>query len=89
MADKRMTTTFAESAERLEHLIRGVKDRQFSEVQQAPEPKSVTNAFAVSPQEEWSKKFMTAGIGPTAFKPVQMPSIPVAAPSQALRPAPQ
>lgn len=89
MADKLMTTTLSEGAERLERLIRGVKDRQFSEVQQAPEPKSVSNAFAVSPQEEWSKKFMTAGIGPTVFKPVQMPAIPVAAPSQTLRPAPQ
>ncbi|MBS0471857.1 MAG: hypothetical protein JSR60_12345 [Proteobacteria bacterium] len=89
MADKLMATSLSEGAERLERLIRGVKDRQFSEVQQAPEPKSVSNAFAVSPQEEWSKKFMTAGIGPTVFKPVQIPTIPVAAPSQTLRPAPQ
>ena len=47
------------------------------------------NAFAVSPEEAWSKKFMTAGIGPNDFKPVQMPAIAVAAPSATLKPAPK
>ena len=91
MADKRseVVGSLADGAERLERLIRGVKDRQYSEAHSAPEPKSVSNAFAVSPEEAWSKKFMTAGIGPNDFKPVQMPAIAVAAPSQALRPAPK
>jgi hypothetical protein len=82
-------SSLAEGAERLESLIRGVKDRQFSEAHTAPEPKTVSNAFAVSPEEAWSKKFMTAGIGPNDFKPVQMPAIAVAAPSATLKPAPK
>ncbi len=82
--------SLAEGAERLESLIRGVKDRQFSDARTAPEPKTVSTAFAVSPEEAWSKKFMTAGIGPNDFKPVQMPAMSVAAPAaQALRPAPK
>jgi len=89
MAEQRSTSTLAEGADRLERLIRGVKDRQFSEVHMAPEPKSISNVFAVSPEEEWSRQFMTAGIGPTVFKPVQMPTMPIATASQALRPAPK
>ena len=92
MADKRseVVGSFSDGAERLERLIRGVKDRQYTQAHTAPEPKSVSNAFAVSPEETWSKKYMTAGIGPNEFKPVQMPSIPVAVPtaSQPLKPAP-
>ncbi len=72
--------SLAEGAERLDRLIRGVKDRQYSEVANAPAPKSVSTAFAVSPEEEWSKKFMTAGIGPMEFKPVQMPVVALAVP---------
>ncbi|MEI9989737.1 MAG: hypothetical protein WDM86_06830 [Rhizomicrobium sp.] len=83
------TGSLADGAERLERLIRGVKDRQFSEALNAPQPKSVSNAYAVSPEEEWSKKFMTAGIGPHDFKPVQMPVVSIAAPSAALKPAPK
>ncbi len=81
--------SLAEGAERLDSLIRGVKDRQFSDARTAPEPKTVPSAFAVSPEEAWSKQFMTAGIGPNEFKPVQMPSIAVASPTQALRPSPK
>ncbi len=82
-------SSLSEGAERFENLIRGVKDRQFTEAHAAPEPKTVPNAFAVSPEEAWSKKFMTAGIGPHDFKPVQMPAVAVAAPSAALKPAPK
>lgn len=91
MANRPGASSLAEGAERLERLIRGVKDRQFTEAHTAPEPKSVSNAFAVSPEEAWSKNFMTAGIGPNDFKPVQMPSIAIAAPTaaQSLRPAPK
>jgi hypothetical protein len=81
--------SLADGAERLERLIRGVKDRQFSEVGNAPAPKSVSNAFAVSPEEAWSKKFMTAGIGPNDFKPVQMPAVSLVAPTPAAGPAPK
>jgi hypothetical protein len=92
MAKNEAVGSLADGAERLERLIRGVKDRQFSEVRTAPEPKSLSNAFVESPQEVWSKKFMTAGIGPTEFKPVQMPSIPVApmvSAQQPLKPTPK
>lgn len=85
----RIGPSFGEGAERLDQLIRGVKDRQFSEVLNQPQPKGVRDVYAVSPQEEWSKKFMTAGIGPHDFKPVQMPAVSIAAPSSALKPAPK
>jgi hypothetical protein len=71
--------SLAEGAERLERVIRGVKDRQLSDAHNVP-VFSTNNAFAVSPEEAWSKKFMTAGIGPSDFKAPQMPSIAVAAP---------
>lgn len=73
--------SLSEGADRFDRLIKGVKDRQFSEVHNAPMPKAVSNAFAVSPEEAWSKKFMTAGIGPQEFAAApQMPSIAIAAP---------
>jgi hypothetical protein len=78
--------SLADGAERLERLIRGVKDRQFSEASNAPQPKAVSSAFAVSPEETWSKQFMTAGIGPNNFKPVQMPVVSIAAPAPAAVP---
>ncbi len=92
MAQNQSTSigSLSEGAERLERLIRGVKDRQYSEVSNSPAPKSLSTAFAVSPEEEWSRKFMTAGIGPMDFKPIQMPVVPIAAPTPraaALRPA--
>ena len=83
------TGSLADGAERLERLIRGVKDRQYSEALNAPQPKSVSSGYAVSPEEEWSRKFMTAGIGPHDFKPVQMPVVSIAAPSTSLKPAPK
>ena len=92
MADKLANPigSLADGAERLERLIRGVKDRQFSEASNAPQPKAVANAFAVSPEETWSKQFMTAGIGPNVFKPVQMPVVSIAAPAATVAmPAPQ
>jgi hypothetical protein len=69
-----------DGAERFERLIKGVKDRQLSEVHNAPMPKAVGSSFAVSPEETWSRKFMTAGIGPQTFAAPQMPSIALAAP---------
>ena len=59
-------------------MRRGGKEREVSEAHNAPAPKSVSNAFAVSPEEVWSKKFMTAAIGPNDFKPVQMPVVAIA-----------
>jgi hypothetical protein len=83
--------SLSEGADRFDRLINGVKERQFSEVHNAPMPKAVSTAFAVSPEEAWSRKFMTAGIGPKEFAVPQMPSIPVAAPltGQMFRAAPE
>jgi hypothetical protein len=81
--------SLAEGADRLDRLIRGVKDRQLSEVANVPVPKGVSTAYAVSPEEEWSRKFMTAGIGPMEFKPIQMPVVPIAAPVSAASWKPQ
>jgi hypothetical protein len=72
--------SLADGAERLERIVRGVKDRQLSDAHNAPVLRPATNAFVISPEEAWSKKFMTAGIGPSDFKAPQMPSIAVAAP---------
>jgi hypothetical protein len=72
--------SLTDGAERFDRLIKGVKDRQLSDVHNAPMPKAISNAFAISPEEAWSKKFMTAGIGPQEFAAPQMPSIAVAAP---------
>ncbi|MBL6852172.1 MAG: hypothetical protein ISS15_13080 [Alphaproteobacteria bacterium] len=85
------TGSLADGADRFDRLIKGVKDRQFSEVHNAPTPKSLSNAFVVSPEEAWSKKFMTAGIGPQEFVAPQMPSIALAAPlsDQTFNAAPQ
>jgi hypothetical protein len=82
------TGSLADGVERLDRLIRGVKDRQFSEALNAPAPKSVSNAFVMSPEEAWSKKFMTAGIGPSEIKPVQMPVVPVMTAPLPTAPAP-
>ena len=72
--------SLSDGADRFDRLIKGVKDRQLSEVHNAPMPKAIGNAFVVSPEEVWSKKFMTAGIGPQEFAAPQMPSIAIAAP---------
>jgi len=72
--------SLSDGADRFDRLIKGVKDRQLSDVHNAPMPKAVSNAFAVSPEEVWSKKFMTAGIGPQEFAAPQMPSIAIATP---------
>jgi len=72
--------SLADGAERFDRLIKGVKDRQLSEVQNAPAPKTIGTAFVVSPEEAWSRKFMTAGIGPQITSAPQMPAVGLAAP---------
>jgi len=81
--------SLADGADRFDRLIKGVKDRQLSEVLNAPAPKAIGTAFAVSPEEAWSRKFRTAGIGPQTDPAPQMPSIDLAAPfaGEAFRPA--
>lgn len=63
------TGSLAAGAERLEKIVRAVKERQLSEIQNAPVAKPMTDAFSLSPEEIWSKKYMTAGIGPAEIKP--------------------
>jgi len=78
-----------DGADRFDRLVKGVKDRQLSEALNAPAPKTVGAAFAVSPEEAWSRKFMTAGIGPQTVSASQMPAIGLAAPlgGEGFRPA--
>lgn len=81
--------SLTDGAERFDRLIQGVKDRQLSEVTNAPAPKTIGAAFAVSPEEAWSRRFMTAGIGPQAIAAPQMPSVGLTAPfsGQPFKPA--
>ena len=83
--------SLSDGADRFDRLIKGVKDRQYTDVHNAPAPKAISNAFVVSPEEAWSRKFMTAGIGPQEFAAPQMPSIALAAPltGQTFRAAPE
>lgn len=67
--------TLADGAERLERIVRAVKDRQFSETRNTPVLKPVSDAFALSPEEIWSKKYMTAGIGPSNLSGPQLPEL--------------
>lgn len=54
---------FAESAARLEQLIQAVKTQQ-AEVWPKPVAATHNPLLAVSPDEEWSRKFQSQGIGP-------------------------
>lgn len=54
----------AEGAERFDRLVRIVKDSQLGHV--APPP-SAGETFVLSPEDAWSKKYMTRCIGPVCF----------------------
>lgn len=55
--------SFAESAARLEQLIQTVKLQQ-TEARPKPAAAAQNPLLAVSPDEEWSRKFQSQGIGP-------------------------
>ena len=68
----------SEGAERLERVILSVKARQLAETRNAPVLKPASDAFGFSPDEIWSKNYMTVGIGPAARRTAPMPDGSVA-----------
>lgn len=63
LSDRPLRSAFAEAAERLEQTARAVKTRQVEETQGPPlgVPHRMT---AISPDEAWSKRYMSQAIGP-------------------------
>lgn len=70
--------SFSEGAQRLERIILSVKARQLAETRNAPVLKPTSDAFSYSPDEIWSKNYMTVGIGPTQRGATPGPALPVA-----------
>ena len=58
-----------DGAQRLERVILTVKARQLAETHNAPVLKPTSDAFSFSPDEIWSKNYMTVGIGPSVRQP--------------------
>jgi hypothetical protein len=56
----------ADGAERFDRLARTVKDGQLGRTKTDPGP-PVTEAFELSPEDAWAKKYMTHCIGPVCF----------------------
>ncbi|MDE1987071.1 MAG: hypothetical protein KGL29_11850 [Alphaproteobacteria bacterium] len=63
----------AEGAERFDRLARIVKDSQLSRTKAGPKP-PITEAYVLSPDEAWAKKYMTQCIGPVCFGPLTEPT---------------
>jgi len=63
LSDRPLSSAFAEAAERLEQTARAVKTQQVEETQGPPlgAPHRMT---AISPDEAWSRKYMSQAIGP-------------------------
>jgi hypothetical protein len=57
-------SSLSEGAQRLERVIHSVKARQLAETHNVPVLKPASDAFSHSPDEIWSKNYMTVGIGP-------------------------
>jgi len=57
-------SALADGAEKLALLARTVREQQIAEVQ-GSHALAVTNVYSLSPDEVWSKKYMSQGIGPT------------------------
>jgi len=64
-----VTSALSEGAERLERVILTVKARQLTETRNAPVLKPAPDGFGFSPDEIWSKNYMTVGIGPSMRRP--------------------
>lgn len=56
----------ADGAERFDRLARSVKNSQLGRTKTDPGP-PVTEAFELSPEDAWAKKYMTHCIGPVCF----------------------
>lgn len=61
--------SLSEGVERLERVVLAVKARQLAETRNAPSLKAVSDGFGFSPDEIWSKNYMTVGIGPSVRRP--------------------
>jgi hypothetical protein len=58
----------SEGAERLQRVVLTVKARQLAETRNAPVLKPASDGFGFSPDEIWSKNYMTVGIGPSPHR---------------------
>ena len=56
----------ADGAERFDRLARTVKDNQLRRTKTAPS-QPVTEAFELSPEDAWARKYMTHCIGPVCY----------------------
>ncbi len=54
----------AEAADRLERIVNIVKDQQLSQSQSGAVRRPDSEAYVLSPEEAWSKKYMIQCIGP-------------------------
>jgi hypothetical protein len=77
----------ADGAERFDRLVRSVKDIQLGRTKTGPRP-AVTEAFELSPEDAWARKYMTHCIGPVCYTVQAEPPVfakfkaPAKAPSQ-------
>jgi hypothetical protein len=63
MQSNRPSSALADGAERLARLARTVREQQIADAQGIT-ALPVTNVYSLSPDEVWSKKYMSQGIGP-------------------------
>ena len=68
-----LTGALSEGAERLQRVVLTVKARQLAETRNAPVLKPASDGFGFSPDEIWSKNYMTVGIGPSVSRPSALP----------------
>ena len=64
----------SEGAERLQRVVLTVKARQLAETRNAPVLKPASDGFGFSPDEIWSKNYMTVGIGPSVHRTSTLPA---------------
>lgn len=97
-----MANSLSEAAARFGRLIEDVRSSQKGVAAPSVVPSSVANPLlSVSPEEEWSRRFRTEGIGPEphGLSPADLtplprsvlvpPVAPAVIPSRAVEPAPQ
>jgi hypothetical protein len=54
----------AEAADRLDRIVNIVKDQQLSHTQSGAVRRSESEAYVLSPEEAWSRKYMIQCVGP-------------------------
>jgi hypothetical protein len=70
--------SLSEGAARLERIVLSVKARQLAETHNAPALRPASDGFSHSPDEIWSKNYMTVGIGPSQRGSTPMPGVSTA-----------